>query len=288
MYIPDIGDKITLVEDWELKLYTERRNYGLLQAFGYTPSHEYIDNDYKKGLNHHLVTLPKGVTLTVDRVYIRKGSAVTAGYSSVTFVIDPKSNDKEFQKYRSRFWAKLEDCNTIQFELASQSKRTERVVLPSAWNIEMRSVVYANYKNHQNKEVNDYVNIEYLFKNGKWYNGNERVELDNNFYPIHQMVKISDQNLKSNIKDVELKIEYKRTMISFASAGSPRKGIFGTAQIISYQAMFKTKYVLYDNNDILIGEYGTVQTLLKNAKTFLEKIKNESEYKVVTSIKDLY
>jgi hypothetical protein len=72
------------------------------------------------------VTLPVGTVLAVDRLYIRKGAS---DYSSITFyakelgeVIIPGSrwswgNQKATKRKAQRFWAKLADCNTIEFEL---------------------------------------------------------------------------------------------------------------------------------------------------------------------------
>ena len=70
------------------------------------------------------VTIPKGTLLQVDRIYIRKGAS---DYSSITFfaknigeVIIPASrwsrSTKPVKKKALRFWAKLSDCNNIEFK----------------------------------------------------------------------------------------------------------------------------------------------------------------------------
>lgn len=70
------------------------------------------------------VVVPKGTVLAVDRIYIRKGSS---DYSSITFFAKglgetivksayPYSSRKSTKKKALRFWAKLDDCNRIQFE----------------------------------------------------------------------------------------------------------------------------------------------------------------------------
>lgn len=70
------------------------------------------------------VSLPAGTILAVDRIYIRKG---ISEFSSITFyakglgeVIRQGSRwnrDAKPKKKKSlRFWAKLEDCNRINFE----------------------------------------------------------------------------------------------------------------------------------------------------------------------------
>lgn len=70
------------------------------------------------------VTLPAGTTLKVDRIYIRKG---VRDYSSVTFFAKDLgettvkhsrwvSSNAVAKKIKSqRFWAKLADCNNIEF-----------------------------------------------------------------------------------------------------------------------------------------------------------------------------
>lgn len=60
------------------------------------------------------VTLPKDTLLKIDRIYIRKGAEE---YSSLTFIINslPVITGKPFSR-KPRFWAKLSDCNNINFE----------------------------------------------------------------------------------------------------------------------------------------------------------------------------
>lgn len=72
------------------------------------------------------IIFPTGTILKVDRVYIRKGAK---DFSSITFhaknleivngefTISNKKKPKSF-----RFWAKLSDCNTINFELIEETK----------------------------------------------------------------------------------------------------------------------------------------------------------------------
>jgi hypothetical protein len=61
------------------------------------------------------VTLLKDTVLKVDRIYIRKG---VSEYSSITFYVWSKSGPvaANASKKKARFWAKLADCNNIQFE----------------------------------------------------------------------------------------------------------------------------------------------------------------------------
>ena len=67
------------------------------------------------------MTLPKGVVLVVDRIYIRKGMSE---YSSISFLVKelgevPITNrwsGKVSKKKTQRFWVKLSDCNNIVFK----------------------------------------------------------------------------------------------------------------------------------------------------------------------------
>lgn len=72
------------------------------------------------------ITLQKGTLLKVDRIYVRKGSS---DFSSITFYAKGLGeimvytgwawhNQKLKKKKSLRFWAKLVDCNTIEFESA--------------------------------------------------------------------------------------------------------------------------------------------------------------------------
>lgn len=61
------------------------------------------------------VTLLKDTVLKIDRIYIRKGAEE---YSSITFYVWSKPGPvaANASKKKSRFWAKLADCNNINFE----------------------------------------------------------------------------------------------------------------------------------------------------------------------------
>lgn len=71
-----------------------------------------------KGVEKIEITLPKGTDLKVDRIYIRKG---ISEYSSISFFIlgFPKIETTSYwgtkTKRNLRFWAKLNDCNKIEF-----------------------------------------------------------------------------------------------------------------------------------------------------------------------------
>ena len=73
------------------------------------------------------VTLPAGTVLAVDRIYIRKGAS---DYSSITFYakglgeseIKNRWSGKSTKWKAQRFWAKLSECNQIEFELMDEKE----------------------------------------------------------------------------------------------------------------------------------------------------------------------
>jgi hypothetical protein len=74
------------------------------------------------------ITLKAGQVLKIDRIYVRKGAT---DFSSITFYAKDMGeisvttgwswhNRKVRKKTALRFWAKLVDCNTIEFEPANK------------------------------------------------------------------------------------------------------------------------------------------------------------------------
>lgn len=165
LYIPEIGDKLTLLEDWSFTLYNEHRNESLWKDadcmndprvaaqvlenqrihaelenleskyrsvkpnnhWGSYNSYTREDRELERQLRSQLiynqeadVTIFAGTTLSVDRIYIRKGSSE---YSSLSFFI--QYSPKKTYKKKPRFWAKLADCNKIVFELEESSRQTK-------------------------------------------------------------------------------------------------------------------------------------------------------------------
>lgn len=118
--IPEIGDQVTLKTDWTFDLYDEHRNKSLIKRKNIC---------FPKVLYPHKgmvnFTIPHGTILQVDRIFIRKDMS---DYSSLTFyVIDSPDIDlrpignipnviTSFSVGKIvRFWAKLSDCNLLQF-----------------------------------------------------------------------------------------------------------------------------------------------------------------------------
>lgn len=110
LYVPEIGDRLKLTTDWQFDLHSEYRNKSLMEHFGFT--FNYRNEKINK------VTIPAGTVLKVDRVYIRQG---LQEWSSISFYAEGIGKGKgSFGRPKTaRFWAKLSDCNRIEFELES-------------------------------------------------------------------------------------------------------------------------------------------------------------------------
>jgi hypothetical protein len=85
----------------------------------------WLDKIEKLIIPELIINFPVGTILKVDRIYIRKGNKE---YSSITFhaknieiengycKISQKKKVKAF-----RFWAKLSECNNIQFDITEEA-----------------------------------------------------------------------------------------------------------------------------------------------------------------------
>ena len=122
-YIPELGDVITLAQDWTFTVINEKRNAGLAVLMGREKSGDWyfpfgtkenpVIDEYNGrwgGRNRIPVdpgthTFPAGTSLEVDRIYIRKGNE---DFSSVTF--KTRVGGKQV-----RFFARINDVNRIIF-----------------------------------------------------------------------------------------------------------------------------------------------------------------------------
>jgi hypothetical protein len=106
IFIPSIGTRLKLLEDWRFDLYDEYRNETLREQHG-LPSggrDERCDP----------VVLPAGVELIVDRIYIRKG---LTDFDSVTFRIAGQSiPGKKVNRVAKRFISYTIDGKTYPAE----------------------------------------------------------------------------------------------------------------------------------------------------------------------------
>lgn len=145
LYIPQLGDELKLAADWTFDLYGEIRNTTLFEVLGIEyPKHEEVE-ERKPGYwprtrpGKAQITLPAGKVLKIDRIYIRKGQN---DFNSVTFLLKGEKTKAAVKTGKSRwtengvsrestwtykvpakgvrFWAKLADVNTIEFEEVSK------------------------------------------------------------------------------------------------------------------------------------------------------------------------
>ena len=133
LFVPACGDRITLSKAWTFTLWLENRNCLFAKAQGVLKDGEsnrehsgkYYNANYKKSK----LTLPKETILECDRVYIRASSkskiTVANDYDSITWKVIVNGKAKR----HSRFWAKLSDCNQIQFDHKTLSTYRDRVKL---------------------------------------------------------------------------------------------------------------------------------------------------------------
>lgn len=106
LYIPKIGDELVLAQPWTFTVYSEYRNKSLLQLMG-----RVLMGWETKSIGTY--TFPVGTRLVVDRIYIRQGGDE---YYSVTFRAKDYTTTKQTGKFKDktvRFWAKLDDVNTM-------------------------------------------------------------------------------------------------------------------------------------------------------------------------------
>lgn len=114
LYIPPLGTELTLANDWTFNLHNEYRNETLIAALAVQfPKVSYWDQNKQ----FHSVTLPAGLPLKVDRIYIRSGQS---GFDSMTFSVLAKHvKNRSWPNSRIsgglRFWTSLEDANKLEF-----------------------------------------------------------------------------------------------------------------------------------------------------------------------------
>lgn len=140
LFIPQLGDRLTLTKPWTFSLFFERRNNTFVQAAGLIKF--FLENGkpitvlpysslwvepytYKgKAITKNpvdVVTLPAETVLGVERIYIRKGGSE---YNSLSFNLikgstktittEDGATETLTHKGRVRFWAKLIDVNTME------------------------------------------------------------------------------------------------------------------------------------------------------------------------------
>jgi argininosuccinate lyase len=132
-YIPACGDRLILEKDWEFDLCLEHRNmkFATSQGFFKTENHNqynvYEGEPYRSSLKKVRAIVKAGMTLEVDRVYIRQFSKsaikVDEDYDSVTFRV--LKGEKSVKN--TRFWVKLPDTYLIEYRQDYDSRYRDRV-----------------------------------------------------------------------------------------------------------------------------------------------------------------
>ena len=123
LYIPRLGDDLRLTADWTFPVWCEHRNQTLLDVMGYgydsVKREVWLKKVQAKGgmFGHEKVpvenfTMPVDTVLRVKRIFIRNGAR---DYDSVSFTAKVKGKGV-------RFWAKLDDCNGLEFEPVPHAK----------------------------------------------------------------------------------------------------------------------------------------------------------------------
>ncbi len=128
LFIPSIGDRFTLHTPWAFTLYLEHRNieFAKSRALCQEDARWSVYHPKTRELVTVTYTIDAGTELECDRIYIKSNSksAATAedSYDSITWKVIVDSRPSK----RSRFWAKLSDCNNIEFNPNSISKYRDR------------------------------------------------------------------------------------------------------------------------------------------------------------------
>lgn len=103
LFIPQVGNQLTLISNWNCKVFNEYRNEKVFKGLNIDLSQLTRDTNID-------ITFPKGTVLRVDRLYVR---APASSFDSITFSV-VSSPIKSLNK--SRFWVKLSEANQIEFE----------------------------------------------------------------------------------------------------------------------------------------------------------------------------
>ncbi len=141
LYIPSLGDKLTLKEDWTFQLIEEHRNTTLIEFLGRHGGLGAAEESPRPGVAawrgpivSYEARLGKGSVLVVDRIFIRKGAE---DFDSITFLLEGAKTvastktrtavavgegtresfeyEQNIPARKVRFWVKLADANTLDF-----------------------------------------------------------------------------------------------------------------------------------------------------------------------------
>ena len=113
LYIPRLGDTLWLTKHWTFTLHSEPRNKTLAEAL--KVSKVQTVNRWGDPIMAYPavnVRLEARTGLVVDRIYIRKNQRE---FDSASFTVVNLNGTGFIKKNKPRFWAKLDDVNTMDF-----------------------------------------------------------------------------------------------------------------------------------------------------------------------------
>ena len=223
LYVPEIGDKLKLTSDWWFKLHYEYRNASLINR--------YLPDKFAHSIREREVDFPllAGSVLEVDRIYIRKGNSE---YSSITFklISTPSETVKGV-----RFWAKLKDCNNIEFEVDTTENATQNLYL-----------VYHNYKKDQVADIHTADGkLKTCVYEGYGFTGSRAKP--NKVFKILTVIQIKWSSVNTN------------TLQSY------------TKHMEEIPFIEEVEYIITDLKSSILGTYKTETSLKKNAKLIYEQ-----------------
>jgi hypothetical protein len=123
LFIPPLGTRIRLIEDWSFEV-NSATDYDFRRWAAGIYDEPYQYTDYGMEWRNRIVTatLVAGTVLGLERIYIRK---TKGDYDSLTFriyqspdrTLATKKMGGDRKGNNFRFFASLEDCNRIDFDL---------------------------------------------------------------------------------------------------------------------------------------------------------------------------
>lgn len=131
LFIPACGDRLKLTAPWKFSLYLESRNMKFAKELKIADPG--VSRWQSGVLPKKNVELPEGTIIECDRVYIRlynKGRTQPENdYDSITWKILKVKGKEGKGKISGRFWVKLPDCYSIEYELEWDALYRDRVKL---------------------------------------------------------------------------------------------------------------------------------------------------------------
>jgi hypothetical protein len=117
MFIPEIGSRITLSEDWMVVTNTLDYSSRILLAENDLVTETKREDGY---VLYYNFTIPKGTTLSIKQVKLKRGKSMSNGVEF--YIPKPKQPDKRFGTVQ--FKVLLPDLDDLEFELAEKNEET--------------------------------------------------------------------------------------------------------------------------------------------------------------------